>query len=92
MMKFLNKQHLLALLLFSLLSSSAHTLIHSNDHHTHDTSCAVYVLEQLFVADDAVQTITIATRFTLFITPIYFSAQRAVIISSSYHERAPPFA
>lgn len=91
-MKLPRKHSLLVLLLFLLLFNSAHIIGHATDDHNHDASCAVYVLEELFVAHDVPTQLLLLTLFSLFIPLDSLVSQRSKRSINNYQERAPPHA
>ena len=81
---------LVVTLLASFLFVMLHTFIHNNSKHTHDTSCNVYILEQLYSSADILEVETIFILFLPFLF-LLFIPNTCVEIKKHFTIRAPPF-
>lgn len=81
---------LFGLLFASLLFVSLHTLIHNNFDHAHNSSCSVYVLEELYFGADIVDISTLFVLFIPFAPLLYKPKILCVETLKQFTIRAPP--
>ena len=80
-----------ATLLVSFLFVTIHTFVHNSFDHTHDTSCGVYVLEQLYFGADVFDIAPIFTLFIPFIFVLFTPTLHCVKVEKQFAIRAPPY-
>ena len=78
------------ILLASFIFATFHTFVHNNFDHKHDSSCSVYVLEELYSSDDVVALTFVTTLFVIFYTLFYNASISPIRVKSYFNSRAPP--
>lgn len=88
----MKKKHstLLTLLMFSFLFVAMHSSFHNSFDAHHDSSCSVYVLEELFVSGEFVATFVLLTLFTPYLFLLFVPAFVGVRVKLASLSRAPP--
>jgi hypothetical protein len=84
------KKFALATLLLSFFFVALHTSMHNVHADTHDSSCSVYVLEQLFAAPDLAQSSWLLFLFTPYIFLLFTPTLISVKNEKHFAIRAPP--
>ena len=88
---FYKKQRQIRALLFAALIFSAfHTIIHNKLDHIHDSSCSVYVLEQLYFSADVVTVLPLPTIFLPFLFLHFQLRAYCFTVQKHFSIRAPP--
>lgn len=86
----LKKTILLNILLLTFVFVTFHSALHNKFDHHHDSSCSVYVLEQMFVGADFVEPFSIFLLFIPFIFISYNRTRLSVEVQKHFSTRAPP--
>ncbi|MBN2815056.1 MAG: hypothetical protein JXQ67_00095 [Campylobacterales bacterium] len=81
---------LLGLLLASFFFVTIHSYIHNNFNHKHDSSCSVYVLEELINSDEVVYFVVALSLFLPFYFVLYYEKVFFQVLQRSFAIRAPP--
>lgn len=81
---------LITILLASFIFATFHTFVHNNFDHKHDSSCSVYVLEELYSSDDVVTATLLTVLFVIFYTIFYNASISPLQVKSYFNVRAPP--
>lgn len=88
----MKKKHstLLVLLLLSFLFVAMHSSFHDSFDAHHDSSCGVYVLEELFVSGEFAAAFVLLTLFTPYLFLLFAPAIVCAKVKISFLSRAPP--
>lgn len=88
----MKKKHstLLALLMFSFLFVAMHSSFHNSFHTHHDSSCSVYVLEELFVSGEFAAAFVIFVLFTPYLFLLFVPQFVGAKVKIAFPSRAPP--
>lgn len=78
------------MLLGAFLSVVLHSFVHNSFDHHHDSSCGVYVLEQLYFSGDVVELLTLFTLFIPFAFILFRPTLVCVKVEKKFAIRAPP--
>ena len=80
----------ITILLASFVFATFHSFAHNSFDHKHDSSCSVYVLEELYSSNDVV-TVTFATTLFVIFYAIFYNATVSPLYTRNYFNvRAPP--
>lgn len=77
-------------LLLALVATTFIPLLHSPLDHTHDNTCNVYVLEELFITDIPSLVIELSTAMVGFIYIVTLTYRTSTDLIISFAVRAPP--
>lgn len=83
-------RNLYALILASFLLGSFHNFIHNDFDHLHDSSCSVYVLEQLYFAGDILALAVVIRLFYPFVSLLFMASINSIKVEKQFAIRAPP--
>ena len=84
------QKYLIATLLLSFLFVTLHSAVHSGFEHTHDSSCGVYVLEELYFAGDTIGTAVAFSLFTPYLFLLFATLYISAKVEKTFAIRAPP--
>jgi|GEM_PF-2130473 len=80
----------ITILLASFVFATFHSFAHNNFDHKHDSSCSVYVLEELYSSNDVVIVTFATTLFVIFYAIFYNAAVSPLYTRNYFNVRAPP--
>lgn len=84
------KNILVSILLFSFISVVLHNFVHNSYSHLHDSSCSVYVLEQLYFSGDVIESSALLILFLPFLFLVFHSRYVCLRVEKHFPIRAPP--